>query len=668
MLAMDRRLEWLVIIGILLVAAVLRLTGIDWDAYLHYHPDERYITWVATTIEWPADWDTALRPALSTFNPYYWPPDAASDGIEVEQYQPRDFAYGHVPLYLGVAATRLAERLEPLASFWPSDWLFTRDILNGAGQVEFRHLTAVARALTGLVDVGTVGLTYLLGRRLYGVGTGLLAAAFLALAVMPIQLAHFFAVDPYMTFFVVGALYFMVKSGERGSSDGQNEANPPTRRLVNLLLASVFVGLAVGSKFVAVLLFLPLLVTVWLGWRERRGRVLGTAVIIAFLTFFLTNPFAVLDLSCQVITPTLTVGPVTIPRLNWGSCYLGNISTQSAMVRGSIDLPFTRQYSGTLPYIYFVEMQLKWGLGPALGIVAFGGLIWGMGRVETTRLGTTRLGTNLQSPISGLLILLAWVVPYFLTTGAFYVKFMRYMQPITPFLMIFGAAMVMSWGRWRWGGTAVILGTTALYALSFVNLYRTPHPWIEASRWIYANVEPGALILSEQWDDSLPSSMWVGDDYRRRNEYPNAELTWHAGAGDADDADKLAANLELLAEADYVTLVSNRVYGVVPRLPERYPLSGQYHQLLFDGALGYEVAAVYGRSPQLFGIHLQTDTFGWPGLAPPAAVADYLSRTPVINWGRADESFIVYDQPTVILFKNVQKLTAAEMQSHFILD
>ena len=378
MLDMKRRIEWLALAMILLAAAVLRLTGIDWDGYQHYHPDERYISWVATTIEWPDEWRGAFSPSSSSFNPYYWPPDAASDGIVVEQDQPRDFAYGHLPLYLGVAATRLAEKLEWLTAVLPPDWLFTRDVLNGAGQVEFRHLTAVARFLTGLFDVGTVWLTYLLGRRLYGTKAGLLAAAFLALNVMHIQLAHFFAVDPYVTFFVVGAVYFMVVAIDRNDQT-QNvkrktslgyAATSRLRNRAHLFLATIFIGLAIGSKFAAVLLFLPLALTIWLEWRERWGLWFGTAVIIAFLTFFITNPFAVLDFSCEVITPAVELGPITIPRLDWRSCYLDNIATQSAMARGAIDLPFTRQYEGTLPYLYFVEMQIKWGMGPLLGTAA----------------------------------------------------------------------------------------------------------------------------------------------------------------------------------------------------------------------------------------------------------------------------------------------------------
>ncbi|MEJ2748340.1 MAG: glycosyltransferase family 39 protein, partial [Anaerolineae bacterium] len=273
------------------------------------------------------------------------------------------------------------ERLRGLASLFPTNWLFTRDILNGAGLAEFYQLTAVARALTALIDTATVWLIYLLGRRLFGVGSGLLAAAVLAVDVMHIQLAHFFTVDPYLTFFVTAALYFMVRAvgtvGEqvRRGAGGQN-AKLPIRQLANLLLASIFIGLAVGSKFTAVLLFLPLDVTVFVVVRdvkEQGGQFrsfvgLFFAVLgVAFVTFFVTNPFAVLDLSCQVITPAVNWGPVTIPRLNWGSCFLENISTQSAMVRGNIDLPFTRQYAGTRPFLYQIEMQLKWGMGPLLG-------------------------------------------------------------------------------------------------------------------------------------------------------------------------------------------------------------------------------------------------------------------------------------------------------------
>ncbi|VAW29899.1 hypothetical protein MNBD_CHLOROFLEXI01-2022, partial [hydrothermal vent metagenome] len=351
---------WLTLI--LLAAAVFRFTGIDWDNYNHYHPDERYITWVATTIERPSSWQTALSPSQSSLNPFYWSPDAASKGIEVLQDAPRDFAYGHVPLYLGVAATRLLEWLGPrLQSLFPADWLLTRDILNGAGLIEFRHLTAVSRTLTALIDVATVGMLYLLGRRLYSPRVGLLAAAFLAINVMHIQLAHFFISDPYQTFFTVTAVFFLVLSHrghrEKRGFETDNQLPITDYRLLNTvywLLAAISIGLAIGSKFSAVLLFVPLFIAAWqMGGRWERW--LGTAVFTIALTFFITNPFAVLDFSCDVTTPVSKIGFVTVPAINWGSCYLENIVTQASMVNGSSDIPFTRQYSDTSPYLYFVE-------------------------------------------------------------------------------------------------------------------------------------------------------------------------------------------------------------------------------------------------------------------------------------------------------------------------
>jgi hypothetical protein len=240
---------------ILLAAAVLRLTGLDWDSYNHYHPDERYITLVATSIEWPEDWGEAFVPNKSTINPFYWPAGAESEGILLEQDQPRRFAYGHFPLYLGVAFTRLMERVGPvIGPLLPEEWLLTQDILNVAGWIEFRHLTAATRFLTALVDVVTVAVTFLVGRRLYNATVGLLAAAFLALNVMHIQLAHFFTSDPYLTLFVLVTLFFLllVVLSDVGGR----------RRGVYLGLAAVFAGLSVGSKFSAILIVLLLAITI----------------------------------------------------------------------------------------------------------------------------------------------------------------------------------------------------------------------------------------------------------------------------------------------------------------------------------------------------------------------------------------------------------------------
>lgn len=664
------RAQRIALVVIVLSAAALRLTGLDWDGYQHHHPDERYISWVATTIEFPSlgnnQWAAQWQPETSTFNPFRWPPGASSEGIVVLQNRPRDFAYGHVPLYAGVAATRLAEWIAPFLLPWlPPDWTLTADILNGVGRIEYHHLTIVGRVLTALLDTGTVLFLFLLGRRLYGPAVGLLAAALLAFAVLPIQLAHFFTSDPYMTFFVVAALYFMVvawhQARDRGAEGGGG-------RHLYLVAAAVMTGLAIGSKFGAALLVLPLLWTVWAARPGApHGRTSTLALITVLLTFALTNPFALLDWTCPPIASDGMVGTVALSLSR--SCYWQNTLTQSGMVSGRLDLAFTRQYAGTIPFLYQFEMLLRWGLGPFLGLFGIAGLGWAFftvvrvikgdeGQDERTQ---TRLG---HDPI---VIILLWVVPHLLLTGSFYVKFLRYMQPLVPFMLLFGAAMLWQW-RSRRGRLLVsfaLLFAGLLYAAGFVALYGDEHPWNAASRWIHENVPAGTRILSEQWDDYLPITMVVDGVQQLRSDYPNAELTWLNYPDAADDQNHLAANLDLLANSDYLTVLSNRVYGVVPRQPDRYPLSSQYHQLLFDGDLGYELVWVGSRTPHLFGISFQADTFAWPGLCPSAGVVDYLERDGALNLGRADESFTVYDQPLTMIYRNVGKLSAEQMRDAF---
>ena len=674
------RLEILTLLEILLIAAVFRWTALDWDQYRHFHPDERYITWVATTIERPSNFATALIPDQSTFNPFYWPADVKSAGIVVPQDEPRSFAYGHLPLYLGVMATRLVEAVSPvLLSRLPQEWLFTSDILNGAEQAEYFHLTAVARALTGLFDLGTIVLVYILGRRLYGTAVGLLSAAFLTFNVMHIQLAHFFIVDPYLTFFVVAAIVCWV---EAIVSRNQSVAtNVPNRRATFWVGAgTVFLGFAVGSKFAAVLLFLPLLITVAVLWPESWRRLLIMSGFVALTAFFLTNPFALIDFSCELLSKPVQAGPISLPELNWRSCYLENIFKQSSMVRGAAKFPFTRQYSGTIPYLYYIEMQLKWGMGPLLGLVAFvgfGGGLWlclcpGFYWLKRAWQRKAPDWIELRHFIRGnpSVLLLAWCVPFFMITGGFYVKFMRYLQPLVPFLMIFGAALL--WGLKRPLrrnlAVGVTLVSTIIYAAAFLNMYRTPHPWLVGSTWIYVNAPANSLILSERWDDSLPTSLHLNGTYRRSSEYQNEELTWLSKTGARDNEAKLSQNIELLAKADYLTLTSNRIYGVVPRLPEQYPISHQYHAHLFSGALGYEPVFVFARSPNLWGWQLRPDTFGKPNLQPPALVAAFLASPGSISLGKADESFTVYDQPLTIIFENKAHLSQDEMLELFEID
>ena len=127
----------------------------------------------------------------------------------------------------------------------------------------------------------------------------------------------------------------------------------------------------------------------------------------------------------------------------------------------------------------------------------------------------------------GTVLLLSWIVPYLLVTGAFQVKFTRYLIPVTPLLVLFGAQMlfhlwewVASYRRWlRHVVAAVMIAlvtATCLYALAYMGIYQVPHTAIRSSEWLNQNATADSVILMEQLGGGYPET-W-GDmkspDYR----------------------------------------------------------------------------------------------------------------------------------------------------------
>jgi YYY domain-containing protein len=554
---------WLTLI--LLTSLALRLYNINWDEFQHAHPDERWITMVAVEIHLPKSFSEALNPRLSPLNPLYDPKAQA----------PRGFAYGHLPLYI---LTALAGFLSAIGkAFFPKSVL---PLLS-----TYDYINLLGRVLSALFDTGTVYLIYRTGKLLYGERVGLWAAAFVSLTVSHIQLAHYYAFDPVATFFIVLSVYFSAKLTR---SSGRIDA----------FLAGAAAGLAISSKFSALPVLAAVALACWLSPRKgARLKLLALSALAAFLAFAITSPFALLDLKS----------------------YLVRIGEQGQMVRGKLDYPYTRQYRGTTPFVYHIEQQLRWGMGWALGIVAFTGLAW----------ATVRLLRRKSPP--GEAVILAWVLPYFIINGSFMVKFMRYLLPIVPFLILFGALLLESLSEKvrRLPLGLIVLIPTALWALAFVHgVYGHTHTWVEASRWIYQNIPPGSAIAVEHWDDELPKPL-KGEPYPG---YRHLVLPLY----EEDTAEKFAIVKETLRQADYIVIASNRLYRSIPRLPYRYPMTIRYYELLFAGKLGFEKVAEFSSYPRLG---------PW-----------------VIPDDEADESFTVYDHPKPMVFKKVRDLTDEEWE------
>ena len=584
---MDNRFkaERIILALVLFTGAALRLYKVNWDGGQLAHPDElSTVAFYAPTIHWPKDWSAALDPRQSPLNPFW----------DLKAGRRRSYTYGHLPLYLLVATANFIHSLAPLAEKIGASQSLV-EAIRGVNKVP--RLAYVGRFITAIADTATIYLVYLIARRIYGRKAGLLAASLSAFTVIQIQLAHFFAVDPLSATFTLLALYGAILLVER-----------PSSRMA--LLTGLGAGLAIASKFSALpILAAPAVAVIILLFQRRLTLaeaipLVAITFLVALVTFAVTSPFAILD---------------------WPNFVQAVILEQGAMVRGVADLPFTRQYRGTAPYLYHIVQQLRWGMGWPLGTVAFMGLGWVLVRALLRRAQPSEL------------ILLSWIIPYFGITGLFLAKFMRYMVPVVPLLVLMGAGLLcklqVARGKWqvRYLLIPVALGGAIFWSLAFVvGVYGTEHTWITASRWIYTHVPDGSTLCLEHWDRNLPLSLPEPGANIGTHRYRIVKLPMY----DEDNEGKYQLLRSRLRECDYIILASNRLYCSIPRLPKRYPMSTRYYDLLFLGQLGFEKVAEFTTYPRLGPFVFRDDD--------------------------ADESFTVYDHPKPIIFRKVRELSDRE--------
>ncbi len=557
--------------AIALLGLALRLYGLNWDQGNSFHPDERQILFHVTALSWPNSLAQFLDPVNSPLNPHF-------------------FAYGSFPLYLLATAGNI------LAHFNP-------DVTTLA------NLTLVGRVFSAIFDCGTILLTAWLAlllaeditpQRHYAWSLALLSAILVAFTPFQLQLSHFYAVDSLLLFFIMLTVLACVALAK---------TDAPIRWS---LVAGLGYGLALATKFSAAPLIVPIMVALLLRWNKYglNSALLSFLLILCATTsiFLIAMHYALLD---------------------WQN-FIQQLSAQGDLARGSLDLPYVRQFAGTIPYLYEIQNIIFWGMGVTLGLAAFAGMLWLCWRVW-------------QRNAHLWLIVLSWVLVYGAITGYFYVKFMRYMLPVYPFLTLMAAALLLSLlppvqaaGQslkrkiltyFSVVAIALVLLGTMFQGLALLNVYSQPNTRIQASLWIYSHIKPGSVLTYEQWDDPLPVA--VGNQnpsiYQQAtyNDASGQQLTGLDLYGD-DTTAKARQLANLLPSINAITMATDRLDKSIPRLPFRYPLTIHYYQLLFSGQLGFHLAAQFENHPNLLGLTLDDSN--------------------------ADESYSVFDHPTARIF------------------
>src|SRR5215204_2605810 len=426
-----------------------------------------------------------------------------------------------------------------------------------------------------------------------------MAALFASLAPMSIQLAHFFTTDSWLTFFVALCLLACVTAAKDG-------------RPLRFAAAGVAFGLAMATKGSVFALAVPISVAMFIDVTRRfnyqdaasASRSLLTnsfaAAISAAIAFFVFEPYALLR-----------------PQV-----YLQSLRTQADIVSAAFDVPFTRVYAGTLPLAYQLEQFVRWGYGPAAGVLSIVGIVL-----------LFRLAVRRRS--ASAIVLGSWFVVYGGVLLFADVKFLRYLEPLAPVFAVAAALALSKIGdvvrltRPRLPSVVVpLLALTLTFAWTgaFLSIYAHENPRLAASHWIYGVIPPGSNLTAEYWDDSLPRTL----------AYALSPLSFGFGTITLDLYRDLAppeardAIYAGISRADYIVQASQRVESAMRAAPWRYPVQGRYFGQLKDGALGFEDVAAFQRAPAIGNVE--------------------------IDDREADESFINYDHPRVTIYERTAPL------------
>ncbi|MDX2079063.1 MAG: DUF2298 domain-containing protein [bacterium] len=480
----------------ILVAVVLLLTlfaggyarfmANNWDDFVRFHPDERYLTMIiAPALGRPLFVDCTVDingvntchpdeqerferqkicreryPQTNGAGSYF---DTECSLLNPENVDRSYYVYGTLPLFLARmgAEVMYSQTDDPV-------WLGSDGIV------------AVWRALSALAETGVILLVFLMGLRLHGKWVGLLAAILYASVAFSIQQAHFGTNDATTNFFVALALYFAVRT--QGSGKWWDYAG-----------FGVGLGMAVASRVnVAPLAAVIIVVAIYrmlpafdvrLSLKERSNimlfQFLGLVLagIVSIVVFRVGNPYAFEGPGFFNIAPS--------------ERYIKTLGQAQFYVGGEYESPPNWQWVNRAGYLFPLSNMVLWGMGIALGLTAWFSLLWSLWRLIRGRAG------GFQN-----LALSAWIVAYFLFAGNLWVMSMRYYLPLYPALVVLGAWGLVEFLKrssaknvrlWR---TLVAAGTlvgvtafTVLWGVMFTNIYRDPATFVQATYYAMERVE-----------------------------------------------------------------------------------------------------------------------------------------------------------------------------------
>ncbi|MFQ5641614.1 MAG: ArnT family glycosyltransferase [bacterium] len=308
----------------------------------------------------------------------------------------------------------------------------------------------IGRLVSVFLGVFTIWLVYRIGERYFSKQAGLLAAALLAASVTHVDMSHWILVEPAVACSATLALYFILRLYKRKG------------RVKECILAGIFVGLAISTKYNAGFVLIPLFVAVGMVFKSDPWKLFSRFAICGFCVlggFLLASPYWLFSFSAFLYEFKYTVSHMS-----------------TGMVGHSSDIPLAWPV---------IEVLLKdW----TVGVVFIAGLIYVFFQKRRKQL-----------------LLMTFALPTLLVVGLWSRTGVHYLIPVFPALALLAALFLLEINALVKNETVKISLLLILFMPPVIKIVYQDLRLMQkdsraiAKEWIEHNIPAGSVIAYENY-------------------------------------------------------------------------------------------------------------------------------------------------------------------------
>lgn len=566
----------IILIGIFILSLGARFYGIGWDNFQHLHPDERFLSMVISDIKTPSSITEYFNTATSPLNPY--------------NYQAYHFfVYGTFPIFF----------IKYLSSIFGFD--------------SYSHAFILGRAITILFDSINIFSLFFISRLVFKDKKKLvfLPSLFYCFLVLPIQLSHFFTVDPFLNTFLLLSFTLLCYSAFN---------------FRNFFLSAVMFGLATSCKISAIF-FIPIILFYLLTNKDNK---------LVHKIYFISFYFIISLLVFRFAQPYSFVG-----FFKPNPDFINSLKLLSLYSQPDGFYPPSVMWISKTTLLFPFQNIVLWGAGLPLSILFLYGFF-----VNIFKKKVGFIKQLLSKKV--ILFSLIWIIILFLYQGSRFVHNLRYFLPIYPFICLVSVWFISKLKSKKILSITILLHL--LWCLMFINIYKFPNPRISASTWIHQNIPSGSNLTAEYWDDPLPIN---------QENQSNTYITKWLKLYDQESEDKWQKINSDLNQSNYLIMSSNRLWASIPKVPFMYPQTTKFYQDLFENKTDFYKYKEFSLYPG-FSIPILKKClyFGYTDYPHQKSNNRFFEiDNNCLNPGiflrddTAEESYTVYDHPKVLIYK-----------------